>query len=294
MMKSRITRNVLTIVIAIALVIPTLLIAVPQTEAATTIGQAAAAKALALVGYPYKANGTLPSGFGYAGLSEYVYARYGVTIPNSVASQAALGVHVAKASLIPGDLVFFRSPGTSAPMLVGVYVGSGYFVASTPSRNGVAKRSLNESYYETYYYGARRLNSESKAVTMTISLKRLTVVATAKKYLGRPYVFGSSNAPYSFDCSSFVQYVMRLNGISMYRTAASQWYQGKAVSKANLRPGDIVFFTNTYKPGISHVGIYIGGGNIVDAFPNKGVRIVSLSNTYLAQHYAGARNVFGD
>jgi cell wall-associated NlpC family hydrolase len=313
MMKTRITRNVLTIVIAIALVIPTLLFAVPRIDAATTVGQAAAARAQALVGYPYAADGATLAGFGHTGVAVYVYGAFGTTFPNSAPDMLWSGYWISRVQLSQGDLVFFSSPYTNEPDIVGVYIGSGNFVTSTLSRNGVAVRSLYEPYYAAYYYGARRPYAANNAVkaavtstpvsnastfaasgtSTTISAKRSTVVATAKQYLGVPYVFGA-NGPSSFDCSGFTKYVLGKNGISVLRSAASQWTQGKAVAKADLRPGDLVFFKDTYKPGISHVGIYIGEGNIIDAWPKTGVRTAPLSGSYLTQHYAGARNMFGD
>lgn len=117
-----------------------------------------------------------------------------------------------------------------------------------------------------------------------------TIVKTAYRYLGRPYVFGATG-PRSFDCSGFVRYVYRQHGIYLPRTAASQSRVGTSVSKRNLRQGDIVFFKNTYKAGISHVGIYVGNNRIIHAFPRKGVNVQSLSNSYLKAKYALAKRV---
>ena len=119
------------------------------------------------------------------------------------------------------------------------------------------------------------------------------LAATAKKYIGCAYVFGGTS-PSGFDCSGFAQYICGLYGISINRTADKQLYNGYSVSYSDLRPGDLVFFANTYNTSAaaSHVGIYIGGGQFVHAAnSSSGVKISSLSEEYYSSRYVGARRV---
>lgn len=115
------------------------------------------------------------------------------------------------------------------------------------------------------------------------------IIATAKQYIGVPYVWGGST-PSGFDCSGYVQYVFRLHGITLPRTSKEQFTVGSWVSKANLKPGDLVYF-NTDGSGVSHLGIYIGNNQFIHASSSKGVTITSLSNSYWAARYYGARRV---
>lgn len=115
------------------------------------------------------------------------------------------------------------------------------------------------------------------------------LIATAKQYIGVPYVWGGST-PSGFDCSGYVQYVFRLHGITLPRTSKEQFTVGSWVSKANLKPGDLVYF-NTDGSGVSHLGIYIGNNQFIHASSSKGVVISSLSNSYWAPRYYGARRV---
>ncbi|NLY54863.1 MAG: C40 family peptidase [Firmicutes bacterium] len=130
----------------------------------------------------------------------------------------------------------------------------------------------------------------NNAVEAAPASKRQAVVNTAYRYRGRPYVFGATG-PRTFDCSGFVRYVYRQHGIYLPRTAAAQSRVGTLVSRNNRALGDIVFFRNTYKRGISHVGIYVGNNRIIHAFPRKGVTVDSLSNSYLRAKYAYTKRV---
>ena len=114
------------------------------------------------------------------------------------------------------------------------------------------------------------------------------IVATAKQYLGVPYKWGGTT-PSGFDCSGFVYYVLRSNGINVSRTQTAMYSEGKPVSKSNLQPGDLVFFQNTYKAGLSHVGIYVGNGQFIHA-PSSGkvVSYADLNSDYYVAHYYGA------
>ncbi|MEN9934750.1 MAG: hypothetical protein RLZZ387_1329 [Chloroflexota bacterium] len=114
----------------------------------------------------------------------------------------------------------------------------------------------------------------------------------AMQFVGSRYVWGGSNPERGFDCSGFTKYVFGQFGLKLPHSAASQYssrYGAVVSDPSELQSGDIVFFVNTYKRGISHVGIYIGGGNVVQALtPGRGVGVASLSSGYWAAHYYGA------
>lgn len=120
------------------------------------------------------------------------------------------------------------------------------------------------------------------------------VVNIAKKYKGVPYVFGGTT-PKGFDCSGYLTYVFKQVGVSLPRTAEEQYNKvGTKVEKKNLQPGDLVFFSNTYKAGISHAGIYVGDNSFISSTTSKGVEVVSLDNSYWKPKYTGAKRVFND
>ena len=133
--------------------------------------------------------------------------------------------------------------------------------------------------------GSGSSNSGSE-VTGTVTGDQ--IVAKAKQYLGVPYKWGGTD-PSGFDCSGFVYYVLRSLGINASRTQTTMYSQGTPVSKSNLKPGDIVFFQNTYKEGLSHVGIYVGDGQFIHS-PSSGkvVSYADLYSDYYIEHYYGA------
>jgi len=130
----------------------------------------------------------------------------------------------------------------------------------------------------------------AQAEAATSLANRYSVLSTARRFMGTPYVFGA-NGPRAFDCSSYTRYVYRLHGYYIPRTAASQSTVGRYVTKSQLRVGDLMFYRNTYKRGISHVGIYAGNGRIIHAWPRRGVTTDSINHPYLASRYAGAKRI---
>jgi cell wall-associated NlpC family hydrolase len=108
---------------------------------------------------------------------------------------------------------------------------------------------------------------------------------SALKFLGVPYVFGGTSTT-GFDCSGYVQHVFAMLGISLPRTADAQYDAGHRVI-GGMKPGDLVFF-QTYEPGPSHVGIYLGNGKFVHA-SSHGVMVSKLSESYWASRFIGAK-----
>lgn len=118
------------------------------------------------------------------------------------------------------------------------------------------------------------------------------VVQAAYAFRGTRYVMGGTSRS-GFDCSGFVRYILSATGgVDLPRTATEQYIHGMFISHDQLQPGDLVFFKGTYKRGISHVGIYAGGGKFIHAAnAHKGVRMDNLGDSYYVAHYAGARRV---
>lgn len=116
------------------------------------------------------------------------------------------------------------------------------------------------------------------------------VLAKAASLLGSPYVYGGSG-PYAFDCSGFTMYVFRQVGIELPHNAADQAGLGVPVSREQLAPGDLVFFSYYGRPGIDHVGIYAGDGQFIHASSRAGVKYSSLYEPYYAANYQGARRI---
>lgn len=117
-----------------------------------------------------------------------------------------------------------------------------------------------------------------------------SILRTAYSMRGVPYVFGGTS-PYGFDCSGFTQYCFRHAGISIPRLADSQYYAATRISTNQLRPGDLVFF-NTYAPGVSHVGIYVGDGQFIHASSSQGITVSYLWSDYWGPRYLGAGRVY--
>ncbi len=112
----------------------------------------------------------------------------------------------------------------------------------------------------------------------------------AQRYLGVPYVWGGMS-PEGLDCSGLTSLVFAELGVSLPRTSALQWTFGLPVEPAQLRSGDLVFFETTGQ-GVSHVGIYVGGGHFIHAASTPPRVIESdLAETYWSTHYLGARRV---
>lgn len=123
---------------------------------------------------------------------------------------------------------------------------------------------------------------------------REKIVNFALKYKGYNYVYGGESlSEGGFDCSGLVYYVFKSNfGYSIHRTASTQYkYDGRSISKSELQPGDLVFFSSNGS-SVTHVGIYIGGGEFIHASTSKtGVIISSLNSSYYTRVYWGAKNI---
>lgn len=114
------------------------------------------------------------------------------------------------------------------------------------------------------------------------------IVEVASKYLGSRYVWGGTS-PSGFDCSGLVWYVYKTAGSYVPRDLWGQLQAGPRIRQDSLLPGDIVFFENTYTAGLSHDGIYIGGGRFIHAASEReGVTVSSLSESYWSARYYGA------
>ena len=222
------------------------------------------------------------------GVEGYVYKTYLTVGSDSTASAQT----VSSMSDTPGTVisaVHFRSgPDTS-------YTSQAVLNAGT----GVTITGQTDEWYRVTYNGTTGyiykpyVSSGSSGTAATPSSEGQRVVEEAKKYLGVPYVYGGAS-PSGFDCSGYVYYVFQQCGYSVTRSAVTQNDVGTAVSRSDLKPGDIIIFYSSTGSTIGHSGIYIGNGQFIHASSGTGsVVITNLSATYYDEHYYGARRVVG-
>lgn len=197
-----------------------------------------------------------------------------------------------------GDALRVRQgPGTSYEILCKVYDGDLFPI--TGKTNGWYQILCNgrTGYVSADYVTVR----DSQEVTKpdgngssdnngAVNPQGQQIVEFALQYVGYPYVYGTAG-PDTFDCSGFTSYVYAQFGYTLNRSSRDQVKNGVAVSKDQLQPGDLVFFsTNGSYP--THVGLYIGDGNIVHAStPQDGVKISSLETSYYVENYFAARRI---
>ncbi|MGK7376431.1 C40 family peptidase [Planococcus sp. 1R117A] len=123
--------------------------------------------------------------------------------------------------------------------------------------------------------------ASTKVVKASNSASSSEVVSIALSLKGIPYKFGGTTTS-GFDCSGFIQYVFKKAGKNVSRTTGTQFAESTTVS--NPVPGDLIFFANTYKAGISHVGIYIGNGQFVHAGGSK-AEVKSVNDPYWGKKF---------
>ncbi len=143
---------------------------------------------------------------------------------------------------------------------------------STPTTNTSTSQSTATS----------TVNKPSQS-TSSSSSSYSALIAEAQKHLGKSYSWGG-NGPTSFDCSGYTKYVFSKIGVNLSRTSGSQYAQATKISAAQAKPGDLVFFD--YGSGIAHVGIYVGGGQMINA-QDAGVKYDNIYGTGWGKYLVG-------
>lgn len=231
----------------------------------------------------------------YNGIVGYVSSEYVTLSP-------VMNIEPGGAQVTTEVLNMRAEPSTSAAILT--RLTSGNIAKIIGINNGWLKVTygsytgyIHPDYVEVVAYSAtparNASSSDAAAVSSTSSGVRQEIVDYAKTFLGVKYVYGGSS-PKGFDCSGFTKYVFSHFNISLQRTSSAQYSTSVTkISKSELQPGDLVFFSSSAgSSSVGHVGIYIGNGNFIHASsPGDVVKIDSMDSTYYSTHYAGSGTV---
>jgi hypothetical protein len=163
---------------------------------------------------------------------------------------------------------------------------------STKDKARLRAQSLQKTgVIEEYYIVLPEEYAVAKQKQYGTDYLRESLVKSARDFIGVPYLWGGVSAETGFDCSGLTMTVYQLNGLDMPRHSRTQYDAGDTIDRHDLQKGDLVFFATRGQGKVSHVGIYIGGGQFIHA-PSRGknIRIDSLSSAYYSQRYVGAKN----
>lgn len=157
----------------------------------------------------------------------------------------------------------------------------------------VSKQFISSTKVETTSRSAKsRQETSEQEKTTANTTKEQEIINYAKQFLGSRYVYGGETPTNGFDCSGFTRYVFKHLGINLTHSATAQSKVGTKVEKANLQPGDLVFFSDykTYQ-GIGHCGIYIGDNMFIHASTEKTGVITSslLKGSYVKRYVTATR-----
>ena len=135
-------------------------------------------------------------------------------------------------------------------------------------------------------------SASTRASSETTKDYRMAAALQALFAVGVRYHYGGNSPDTGFDCSGLVAHVFdRAWGVALPRSAEEQRNVGRAVKRAELQPGDLVFYNTRNRP-FSHVGIYLGDGNFVHApRPGQRVRVESIDTPYWRARFSGARRL---
>jgi LysM repeat protein len=134
------------------------------------------------------------------------------------------------------------------------------------------------------------LKVASAAPVVKTTATASAIIQESKNLMGVPYVWGG-NTNQGLDCSGLIYYVQNKAGTPIGRYSADGYYN-RSYFVDKPQAGDLVFFENTYKPGISHMGIYLGDNQFIHADEVKGVTIASLNNAYYQEHLDGFKRFY--
>lgn len=232
-----------------------------------------------------------------------------LTIPNTQAKVADVAPVLGTAQILPESVTPHAGPFVGSKALDALLKGDSF--AEIGQKSGWVKLQLPN--------GAGWLPSETVAITPAPVLALAPPVADAVKitapeakvavaekvsksnnsllkkamtYRGVRYRWGGTSRSSGVDCSGFTTSVFKSQGIDLPRTSIEQSHVGTAVTKANLKPGDLVFFRTSRSIRINHVGIYVGDGKFIHAATGAGhVMVSSLDEAYFARDYVTARRV---
>ncbi len=173
-------------------------------------------------------------------------------------------------------------------------VGDYYQINCFGMTGYINKNQIHYSLEEGYTVRCDPSHPDTEKLSLLVPAEvlnlRQSVLALGTELLGVPYVYGGKDSG-GFDCSGFASYVYEEHGFSLHRCADEQMQDGLIVAREDLQPGDLVFFS-VYGPWLaSHVGIYIGGGQMVHASSSRGICVDSLYSDYWANSYVGARRL---
>lgn len=178
----------------------------------------------------------------------------------------------------------------TSTMLIGFVLSCAVFAAqAAPAIQGSSALSSDDM---DKFLADKGLLSQISEVGLSVTSKASELVITAMGFLGVPYRRGGNTIESGFDCSGFVRAMYQQTvGLILPRKAEQQAAATTQIERAELQPGDLVFF-NTLKRAFSHVGIYVGDGKFIHS-PRSGseVRVEDMQKSYWHQRFDGARRV---